>query len=163
MANVTFETFAPPAWMAELESVINELSRSTPEERLREDTTSVEIPGWREAVDTWSPSHSMGNLLRYSIRPQIYLIQFTVDPDFTLSPPFPRMRASLSEEVRGAIRRVLDQLVRTPFRYLSRSPFGADSDRSEETTARLASPLCEARANRAQPRPPGRHHRPWCL
>ncbi|KAJ7711584.1 hypothetical protein B0H16DRAFT_1480241 [Mycena metata] len=104
------ESFAPPAWMAELESVIHELRRGTPEERLRLDTASVEIPDWREATDTWLPSHSMADLLRYSIRPQVYFIQSIVDPDFTLSTPFPPMKASLGREVRGAIRRVLDQL-----------------------------------------------------
>ncbi|KAJ7702002.1 hypothetical protein B0H16DRAFT_1483293 [Mycena metata] len=110
MAAITQESFAPPAWMAELESVIHELRRGTPEERLRLDTASVEIPDWREATDTWLPSHSMADLLRYSIRPQVYFIQSIVDPDFTLSTPFPPMKASLGREVRGAIRRVLDQL-----------------------------------------------------
>lgn len=123
MAAITQESFAPPAWMAELESVIHELRRGTPEERLRLDTASVEIPDWREATDTWLPSHSMADLLRYSIRPQVYFIQSIVDPDFTLSTPFPPMKASLGQEVRGAIRRVLDQLVRPPFAWSACPPF----------------------------------------
>lgn len=123
MAAITQESFAPPAWMAELESVIHELRRGTPEERLRLDTASVEIPGWREATDTWLPSHSMADLLQYSIRPQVYFIQSIVDPDFTLSTPFPPMKASLGQEVRGAIRRVLDQLVRPPFAWSACPPF----------------------------------------
>lgn len=115
MAPPTQDPFALPSWMLELETVIHELSRATPEERLRQDTLSVEIPGWRAAKKTWSPSHSMGRLLEYAIRPQVFLIQSTVDPEFTLATPFPPMKATLTQEVRAAIRRVLDQLVFPPF------------------------------------------------
>ncbi|KAJ7752166.1 hypothetical protein B0H16DRAFT_1723934 [Mycena metata] len=87
MANVTFETFAPPAWMAELESVISELSRSTPEERLP----------WGICYATLSAHRSTLSSPR-SIRTSLYPLRFLA------------CRASLSEEVRGAIRRVLDQL-----------------------------------------------------
>ncbi|KAJ7695294.1 hypothetical protein B0H16DRAFT_1485392 [Mycena metata] len=111
----TQDSFALPSWMLELESVIHELSRAMPEERLRQDTLSVEIPGWRAATTAWHPSHSMGRLLEYAIRPQVYLIQSTVDPGFTLVTPFPPMKATLTQEARAAIRRVLDQLVFPPF------------------------------------------------
>ncbi|KAJ7722541.1 hypothetical protein B0H16DRAFT_1473349 [Mycena metata] len=93
------DSFALPSWMLELES----------------DTLSVEIPGWRAATTAWHPSHSMGRLLEYAIRPQVYLIQSTVDPGFTLATPFPPMKATLTQEVRAAIRCVLDQLVFPPF------------------------------------------------
>ncbi|KAJ7713915.1 hypothetical protein B0H16DRAFT_1478305 [Mycena metata] len=111
----TQDSFALPSWMLELETVIHELSRATPEERLRQDTLSVKVPKWRAATKAWYPSHTMGCLLEYAIRPQVYLIQSTVDPGFTLATPFPPMKATLTQEVRAAIRRVLDQLVFPPF------------------------------------------------
>lgn len=115
MATSVGERFAAPRWLSDVDDEFLAYEDQSPGQRLRESCSELIIPSMDRTDGFFEPRYSMKDLLRFFIRGQIFFVQSTVDPLFHLCSPFRHLAAGDMIEVREALRRIIDQLVRRPF------------------------------------------------